>query len=173
MSWEIDPFHTLVEFSVVHLKINVVKGRFNEVHGSIDLDIQHPENSWVKAQITTASIDTGLAPRDGHLRSADFFDAARYPTILFESTAIEQTGETSSIVTGNLTLHGITSPVSFQTNFTGRARDSDTRGWRIGFFAAGMLDRRKFGMQFNRLTEGVAVVGNEVRIELHIEAIQL
>lgn len=173
MAWEIDPFHTLVEFSVVHLMINIVKGRFKEVRGSIHLDVQQPENSWVKAQINAASIDTGVAPRDGHLRSADFFDVARYPLITFESTAVQQTGEKSSVVIGNLTLHGVTHPVSFQTKFTGYTRDPETGGWRVGISALGTIDRRIFDMQFNRLTEGVALVGNEARIELHIEAVQM
>jgi polyisoprenoid-binding protein YceI len=173
MPWEIDPFHTLVEFSVVHLMINIVKGRFKEVHGSIYLDTQHPENSWVKAQVNTASIDTGVAPRDGHLRSADFFDAVKYPLITFESTSVQQTGEKSSVVTGNLSLHGVTRPVSFQTKFTGYVRDPETNGWRIGLSATSTIDRRMFDMHFNRLIEGVALVGNEARIELHIEAVQM
>ncbi len=173
MPWEIDPFHTLVEFSVVHLMINIVKGRFKEVRGSIYLDTQHPENSWVKAQVNTASIDTGVAPRDGHLRSADFFDAVKYPLITFESTSVQQTGEKSSVVTGNLSLHGVTRPVSFQTKFTGYVRDPETNGWRIGLSATSTIDRRMFDMHFNRLIEGVAMVGNEARIELHIEAVQM
>lgn len=173
MSWEIDPFHTLVEFSVVHLMINIVKGRFREVHGSIFLDTQHPENSWVKAQVNTASIDTGVAPRDGHLRSADFFDVVKYPLITFESTSVQQTGEMTSIVTGNLCLHGVTRPVSFQAKFTGYVRDPETGGWRIGLSATTTIDRRMFDMHFSRLVEGVALVGNEARVELHIEAVQM
>lgn len=173
MPWEIDPFHTLVEFSVIHLMINVVKGRFKEVHGSLHLDIQRPENSWVRAQVNTASIDTGVAPRDGHLRSADFFDAVKYPIISFESTSVQQTGEKSSLVTGNLCLHGVTRQVGFQAKFTGYTRDPETGGWRIGLSAAATVDRRMFDMHFNRLIEGVAMVGNEARIELHIEALQM
>lgn len=173
MAWEIDPFHTLVEFSVVHLKINIVKGRFKEVRGSLHLDTQQPENSWVKAQVNTASIDTGVAARDGHLRSADFFEAVKYPTIAFESTALERTGETTSLVTGNLTLHGVTRPVTFQAKFTGYTRDVDTKGWRVGLTATGVVDRRMFDMNFNRLIEGSAMVGNEARVKLYIEAVQM
>lgn len=173
MPWEIDPFHTLVEFSVVHLKINLVKGRFKEVRGSLHLDIQQPGNSWVKAYVNAASIDTGVPARDGHLRSADFFASAKYPTISFESTAVRPTGETTSMVTGNLTLHGITHPVTFQTKFTGYTRDLETKGWRVGLAAMGIIDRRTFEMNFNRVVEGVAMVGHEARIELYIEAIQM
>lgn len=173
MAWEIDPFHTLVEFSVVHLKINIVKGRFKEVRGSLHLDVQQPENSWVRAQVNTASIDTGVAARDGHLRSADFFEAVKYPVITFESAAIERTGETTSLVTGNLTLHGVTRAVTFQTKFTGYTRDVDTKGWRVGLTATGVIDRRQFDMNFSRLIEGVAMVGNEARVKLYIEAVQM
>lgn len=173
MPWEIDPFHTLVEFSVVHLMINIVKGRFKEVRGSIHLDVQHPEKSWVKAQVNAASIDTGVAARDGHLRSADFFEVAKYPAITFESTAVQQTGEKSSLVTGDLTLHGITCSISFHTKFTGYTRDPETGGWRMGLTATGTLDRRMFHMRFNRLAEGIAIVGHETLVELHMEAIQM
>lgn len=173
MPWEIDPFHTLVEFSVVHLKINVVKGRFKEAHGSIHLDVQHPEQSWVKAQINAASVDTGVHPRDGHLRSADFFEVSKHPLIIFESTAVKQSGERKAIVAGNLTLHGVTAPVNFETTFTGYTRDPEAGGWRIGLFARGSVDRRTFQMNFNRLIEGVAMVGYETHIELHIEAVQV
>lgn len=173
MAWEIDPFHTLVEFSVVHLKINIVKGRFKEVRGSLHLDIQYPENSWVKAQVNTASIDTGVAARDGHLRSADFFDVVKYPTIVFESVLVEQTGETTGKVTGNLTLHGITRQVTFDAKFTGYTRDAETRGWRVGLSATAVIDRRHFDMFFNKRAEGVVLVGNEARIEMFIEAVQM
>lgn len=104
MVWIIDPLHTLVEFSVVHLKINLVKGRFYEVRGSLHLDFQYPERSWVKAQINAASLSIGVATRDQHLRSADFFDTTRYPFINFESTHVQQTEAAKGLVTGNLTL---------------------------------------------------------------------
>ncbi len=174
MLWVIDPFHTLVEFSVVHLKINIVKGRFKEVQGSIYLDVERPEESRVRAEVNAASIDTNMLARDGHLRSADFFEVARYPLITFESTLVQQTGTKSSLVTGNLTLHGITRPVSFEAEFRGAARDPETGNWRIGLFAAGAIDRRMFTMLYGSPGEkSVGIVGNEVRIELHIEAIHM
>jgi polyisoprenoid-binding protein YceI len=169
MSWVIDPFHTLVEFSVVHLTINIVKGRFKEVRGSIYLDNQRPEKSWVKAQVNATSIDSGIIARDSHLRSTDFFDVARYPTITFASTVVQQTGAKSGVVTGDLTLRGITYPVSFQTEFNGSVRDPETGGQRLGFFATAVIDRRAFNMR-NPPQE---LIGNEVRIELHIEAVEM
>jgi polyisoprenoid-binding protein YceI len=169
MAWVIDPFHTLVEFSVVHLTINIVKGRFKEVRGSIYLDHRRPEKSWVKTQVSTASIDSGIIARDNELRSAKFFDAATYPTITFASTVVQQTGPKSGIVIGDLTIRGITRPVSFQTEFNGSARDPETGNQRIGFFATAIIDRRAFNMMFPPQD----FIGNEVRIELHIEAIEM
>src|SRR5579884_2028497 len=161
MSWVIDPFHTLVEFSVVHLTINIVKGRFKEVRGSIYLDNRRPENSWVKAQVNTASIDSGIIARDNQLRSANFFDVANYPTITFASMVVQQTGPKSGMVIGELTLRGVTYPVSFQTEFNGSVLDPETGGQRIGFFATTIIDRRAFNM----LQPPPEIIGHEVRIE--------
>jgi polyisoprenoid-binding protein YceI len=169
MPWIIDPFHTLVEFSVVHLTINIVKGRFKEVRGSIYLDNMRPENSWVQAQVNAASIDSGIIARDNQLRSANFFDVATYHTITFASTVVQQTGPKSGMVTGNLTLRGVTYPVSFQTEFNGSVRDPETGGQRLGFFATTIIDRRTFNM----LQPPQEFIGHEVRIELHIEAVEM
>lgn len=173
MPWEIDPSHTLVEFSVQHLMINVVKGRFTDVWGTIHLDTRQPENSWVKAAVATASIYTGTPQRDDHLRSSDFFDAERYSTITFESTRVRRTDAKSCVVIGNLTIHGITRTVSFQVDFTGYARDPLTNQWRVGMTAIGQVDRRMFDMHFNQILEaGISLVGHETHIELRIEAVQ-
>lgn len=174
MTWVIDPLHTLVEFSVVHLKINLVKGRFYEVRGSLHIDFQNPENSWVKAQVNVASISTGVAARDRHLRSPDFFDVATYPTIDFESTNIQQTSPKSGIVTGKLTLHGVTRTVEFQTQFGGSTQDPESNSWRVGFAAKGTINRRMFNMHYAQLARGdVALVGDQTNIELHLEAVQI
>jgi polyisoprenoid-binding protein YceI len=172
--WEIDSAHTLVEFTVDHLSINVVKGRFDEVQGNLHLDTRQPENSWVKAVVNATSISTGIAQRDKHLLSSDFFDAERYPTISFESTRVRRTGQKSGTIIGNFTLRGITRTVSFQAEFTGYARDPFTNRWKMGLFAVGVIDRRMFDMRFSQVMEaGIALIGNETRIELHIEAIQV
>jgi polyisoprenoid-binding protein YceI len=174
MPWEIDPFHTLVEFSVWHLMINIVKGRFKEVRGTIHLDPKRPEEASVRAEVNTASIDTGVSTRDGHLRSSDFFEVVKYPTILFESSSVQQTGAKSAVVTGNLTLHGVARSIQFQAELTGYTRDPETGGWRIGLSASTVLDRRTFNMHFQQLVDkSITLIGNEVRITLHIEAIQM
>lgn len=174
MLWEIDPEHTLVEFSVNHLMINIVKGRFNDAQGRIYLDTKQPQNSWVKASIPVVTIYTGIARRDSHLRSADFFNVEEYPTITFESTRVRQTSSKSCMVTGNLTLHGLTRTVSFQADFTGYARDPITNKWKLGISAVGQIDRRMFHMTFNQMLEaGISLIDYETRIELRIEAVQV
>jgi polyisoprenoid-binding protein YceI len=174
MLWEIDPDHTLVEFSVRHLAINLVKGRFSEVQGTIYLDTNQPENSWVKAMVNAASIYTGNAQRDAHLRSADFFDVEQYPNITFESVRVRRTGMKSCTVVGNLTIHGIARTVSFNTDFTGYARDPMNDKWKLGMTAAGQIDRRTFHMQFNQVIDiGISLIDYETGIELRIEATQV
>ncbi|HEY4385702.1 MAG TPA: YceI family protein, partial [Ktedonobacteraceae bacterium] len=164
---------TLVEFSVKHLMINVVKGRFNEVQGSIFFDTQQPENSWVKASVNAASISTGIEQRNMHLRSADFFDTEHYPTITFESTRVRRTAVKSGVVIGNLTIRGITHTVSFQTDFNGYAPDPFSDGWRLGLLSVATIDRRLFGMHFNHaLDSGISLVGYNTRIELCMEAVK-
>lgn len=173
MAWEIDPYHSLVEFSVKHLMISTVKGRFSDVHGTLILDPQHPEYSSVKAQIQTASVDTGMPQRDAHLRSADFFDTNRYPTITFESTQVKPVGQNRCIVEGILNLHGISKPIAMQTVYTGQGPDPFTDAWRVGLYASTAFDRRQFGMMFKQDKRGVAIVSFETLITISIEAVQV
>lgn len=170
MAWEIDPFHTSVEFSVKHLMISTVKGRFRTVRGTLHLDPKQPANSSVQAQVEAASIDTGVAQRDAHLRSADFFEVAKYPNITLVSRQIRLVSQNRCVLTGDLTLHGVTKPVQFHVEFTGRARDIFTDAWRVGMYAVTMIDRRDFGMDFNQMKTGIAFVGYEVRIDINLEA---
>lgn len=172
MAWEIDAFHSLVEFSVRHLHINTVKGRFNGVHGSLHIDPKHPENSSVKAQVQVANIDTGVPQRDAHLRSADFFDAIKYPTISFESTEVKTIDDTHCYVLGMLSLHGTTRPVTFNVIYTGYVRDPMTEAWRVGLCAVTMIDRRDFGVLLSQQQNtDILLISNEVRIEIYLEAL--
>src|SRR5579859_5958681 len=148
MAWEIDRFHSLVEFSVQHLKVATVKGRFTEVQGTIELDPQYPERSSVKAQIMTNSIHTGAPQRDVHLRTADFFEIARYPTITFESAQVKHIDRNHFTVKGNLSLHGIKRPIQLRVIYTGLSQDMLTEAWRVGLRANTVIDRRDFGMTF-------------------------
>ncbi|GCE28271.1 hypothetical protein KDA_37550 [Dictyobacter alpinus] len=174
MLFTIDPLHSLVEFRVQHLKISIVKGRFSEMHGTIQLDANTPEKTTVQAAVKTESIYTGASQRDAHLRSADFFDVAKYPTISFESTQMRLVDQTRCYMEGLFSMHGVTRPITFQVTYTGTNRDPLTNAWRIGISATTKIDRRDFGMGFNRLiTDGIAAIGNETIIEIHIEAIQM
>ncbi|HTK08585.1 MAG TPA: YceI family protein [Ktedonobacteraceae bacterium] len=171
MLWEIDPFHSLVEFSVQHLKVSTVKGRFTEVHGTTNLDTQHPEHSWVKVQIATNSIHTGASQRDAHLRSADFFEVVKYPSITYTSTQVKLIDQNRAYVNGDLTLHGVTRPVALQVMYTGNSQDLITEAWRVGLHGTTIIDRRDFGITFNKERAGTLLIGHEIRIYMTIEAI--
>ncbi|GCE20737.1 YceI family protein [Dictyobacter kobayashii] len=112
--------------------------------------------------------------RDAHLRSADFFDISRFPTMSFESTRIRLVDQNHCWLDGNFFMHGVTRPITFQVTYTGTNRDPLTNAWRIGLAANTTIDRREYGMVFNsRLIDGIAAIGNETRIEIYIEAIQM
>lgn len=168
-TWNIDPVHSAVGFKVRHFFANVV-GEFNEFEGVIDFDPAHPEKAHVEATIQITSIDTDNDDRDNHLRSADFFDAENHPTMVFRSTKVERGGEGFK-VTGDLTMRGVTKVVTFDMAFMGSGPD----GWggtRAGFAAEIKLDRKEFGISWNKtLDQGGAVLGDEVAVSLEIEAV--
>jgi polyisoprenoid-binding protein YceI len=169
-TWKLDPAHTLVEFSAKHLMITTVKGRITDVEGTIVSDGEDPKNSSVEVALKAASLDTRTEQRDQHLRSADFLDAEKYPEIKFRSTRIEGDKE-SFKMTGDLTIRGVTKPVTLVASFEGRTRDP-WGGERIGFSASGKIDRREFGLTWNQALEtGGVVVGNDIKINLEVEAV--
>src|SRR5690349_15408747 len=120
MSWDIDPIHSQVTFSVRHLMVSTVRGRFNVVRGQLHIDEQQPANSWVEAEAEAASINTYNEQRDGHLRSADFFETEKYPLITFKSTRVEYVGGQDYKVTGDLTIHGVSKQVTFDAEYHGQ-----------------------------------------------------
>lgn len=171
--WTIDPAHSLVELSAKHMMITKVKGRFSGISGSIYTDEQHPDRSGVEVEIAADTIDTRAADRDKHLRSADFLDVERFPTITFKSTRVEgayaQPGDRFR-VTGDLTIHGTTRPVTLDVTYDGRGKDP-WGGERASFSATTSLDRRDFGLQWNQALEtGGILVSNEIRISLEVQA---
>jgi polyisoprenoid-binding protein YceI len=170
-TWRIDPAHSIAEFAVKHLMVSTVKGRFKELEGRIHLDEAWPENSSVEARIPVASIDTGIADRDAHLRSDDFFNAERYPYITFKSTRVERVSDGDWRVAGDLTIRDITQPVVLETEFDGRS--TGPAGEVVAFTAEASLSRKDFGLKWNAVLEsGTVVVGDRVRITLNIEAIR-
>lgn len=171
-TWTIDPAHTTVEFSLKHLMISTVRGHFGAVSGTIVLDEQNPSASSVTAEIDVTSIDTRQEQRDAHLRSADFFDVEKFPTIAFRSTRIEALGGGSYNVHGDLTIRDVTRPVVLETTDEGRGGDP-WGGQRAGFSATTKIDRRDFGLTWNQALEtGGVLVGNDIKISLEVQAVK-
>ncbi len=171
--WTIDPAHTLVGFSARHMMITTVRGRFSDVRGALALDDADGARSAVAVDITAASIDTGNAQRDEHLRSSDFLDAAAHPALTFRSTRIEGdplAERTPFRVVGELTIRGVTREVVLDARLTGRGRDP----WgaeKVSFTATTRIDRRDYGLTWNAALEtGGVLVSNEIGIELEVQA---
>lgn len=169
--WNLDPSHSQAEFAVRHLMIATVRGHFHDIKGTI---IGDPEN-WTEAQIEAAiaadSIDTRNTDRDDHLRSADFFEAEKYPEIRFKSKQVTEAGEGQYKVVGDLTIKDVTKEVVLDTTFNGTAVDP-WGGRRAGFSAEATIDRTDFGLKWNQALEtGGVLVGDEVRLRIEAEAV--
>jgi polyisoprenoid-binding protein YceI len=167
-SFKIDPVHSTIGFKIRHLA-GMVTGRFGGESGTIRLDAEHPEQSSVEATIPVASIDTATAKRDEHLKSADFFDAAQYPAITFKSKKVSVTGKDNAEVLGDLTIHGVTKEVTLHVQLLGKVNGPNGTP-QTGWEATTKINRADFGLKWNKLVEGVAMVGDEVEISLQIEA---
>ena len=169
-TWDVDPAHSTVEFSVRHMMVTTVKGQFQKVKGTVELDEKDPTKSTVEVSIETASIDTREAKRDAHLKSPDFFDAAKFPTLTFKSTKVEKAGKGKFKVTGDLTMHGITKAVVLAVEGPS-ASIKDPFGRTVrGVMATGKLDRKDWGMTWNKaLDSGGLVVSDEVKLEINAE----
>ena len=170
-TWDLDPAHTSVQFSVRHLMVSNVRGEFGKVSGTVQADDADPSRSKIEAEIDAASVDTRIEKRDNHLRSADFLDVAKYPKITFVSTKIEPAGAGHFKVTGDLTLHGITRPVVLDVQGP-TAEIKDPRGnTRAGAEATTRINRKDFGLVWNQaLDAGGVAVGDEVAITIDVEA---
>ncbi len=170
--YNLDPAHTDVAFSIDHLVINTVQGRFKEVTGSVTLDDKNNVTE-AKATIQTKSIDTGIEKRDNHLRSADFFDVEKFPTLTFEAKKIvEQGGEKA--LSGTLTMHGVSKEIALPFTIKGPVKDPLKRGTSvIGIHAHTKLNRKDFGLTWNKIIEaGGLAVGEEVEITINAEAVK-
>jgi polyisoprenoid-binding protein YceI len=168
-TWNIDPAHTNVEFGIRHLMISTVKGRFAQVGGSATIDTANPSAMTLDVEIGVASIDTRQEQRDAHLRSADFFDVERFPTMRFVGTRIDGDIDAEFTLDGELTIRDVTRPLVLHVTSEGRVRDP----WgneRAGFSATGKIDRRAYGLTWNQALEaGGVVVGDEVKISVDVE----
>lgn len=173
--WDIDPAHSSVEFAVKHMMFTTVRGRFKDVSGTLEVDEARPDDSVVEVELATASIDTGVDKRDDHLRSGDFLNVENHPKITFRSTRIEgastEPGSEFKVV-GDLTIRGTTREVVLDATFGGRGTDPWGKE-RFGVAASAKIDRRKWGIEWNQALEaGGILVGNEVKIELEVQAVQ-
>jgi polyisoprenoid-binding protein YceI len=170
--WTVDAAHSNVEFAVKHLMIATVKGRFARVEGTVELDDRDLSRASIAVTIDAASIDTRVEQRDQHLRSPDFFDVARFPTIEFRSKGVEVLGEGRLRISGALTMHGVTRDVVIDAAEEGRTRDP-WGGDRAGFSASAKLSRKDFGLTWNQLLEtGGLAVGDDIRISLDVELVR-
>lgn len=169
-SWVIDPAHTDVLFTATHMMVTRVRGKFTEVAGRLALDEEDPTRSTAEVSIKAASVDTGVAARDEHLRSADFFDVANHLEITFRSRAIERRGDSAYRVVGDLTIKGVTRPVELDVTVLGFYRSmKGTR--RVGFSGSTTINREDWGLTWNvALEAGGWLVGKEIRIEFEVAA---
>jgi polyisoprenoid-binding protein YceI len=170
--YALDPAHTRIGFRSRHAMVTTVRGHFTSVSGTAHLDSASPGESWVRVDIDTASVDTGQADRDGHLTSADFFDAERHPRMTFASTAVEQVGPATYRVTGDLTVKDVTRSTSVDFEMTGSAVDP-FGNLRVGFEGVLVIQRSDWGLTWNAVLEtGGVLVSDKVQVEFDVSAIR-
>lgn len=171
-TWQIDPAHTNVEFTVRHMMISNVKGQFQKTSGTISANGNDPATAKIDATIDANSVNTRVEKRDNHLKSPDFLDVAKYPTITFKSNKVEAEGPNKWKVTGDLTLHGVTKPVVLEVETSG-APIQVMGNTRAGASATTTIKRSDFGLTWNKALEaGGVMVGDEVAISIDVEAIK-
>jgi polyisoprenoid-binding protein YceI len=172
-NWNIDTVHSGINFSVRHMVVSKVRGRFTKFSGTLTLDDGDLSRSRVEVAIDAASIDTGTPQRDGHLRSPDFLDAERFPELRFNSARVEKVAEDRYRVTGGLTIRDVTREVVLDVEYGGRAKDP----WgneRVGFIAKTSFDRKEFGLGWNQVLEaGGVLVGDRIDIDLEVQGVRV
>jgi polyisoprenoid-binding protein YceI len=172
-TWKIDPAHSAAEFKVKHMMISNVKGKFSGLSGALKLDETNYAHSTVDASIPVSTINTGEDQRDGHLKSAEFFDADKFPAMTFKSTNIDSTGGGSYEVTGDLTIRGVTKPVVLKVEDVSEPSKDPWGNHRIGLTGTTKINRKDFGVSYNSALEtGGVLVGEEVAITLDLQFIK-
>ena len=170
MFWYIDPVHSQVGFSVKHMMVSTVRGRLGKLTGRLELDPKAPEKATFEVSADVTGIDTGEAKRDGHLRSADFFNAEKYPSITFKSNAIFRQGEGKYTASGDLVIRDVTRPVSFDIELEGIGVDGQG-GQHLGATATVAIDRTDFGLVWNMPVPNGVLVSEKVKIQIDLQAI--
>lgn len=169
--WTIDPDHSVAAFAVRHLRVADVRGQFNGITGTILYDPEDPSRSSVEAAIDVSIMTTGIRKRDDHLMSPDFFDAGGYPLITFRSTKIEITGPGTAKIAGDLTIRGISHPVTMDAEFSGPVKSPFGGETTMGFFASAVINRFDYNVRWNEVMEdGGFIVGKDVKITVDVEA---
>jgi polyisoprenoid-binding protein YceI len=171
-NWQLDPYHTQVEFSAKHLGMMTVRGYFDEVSATADIDPDHPETASVDVTISTASIRTNNAVRDNDIRSSNFLEVEQFPVITFKSTGVEPSGADRLTLTGDLTIKGTTHPVALQVTKYGEFNDPGMMGHRIAYGATTKINRKDFGLKFNAVLDGKLVVSDEIQIMIEGELVE-
>ena len=172
-AWKLDPVHSVAEFKVKHMMISNVKGQFTGISGALTLDETDITKSQVEATIDASSINTREPQRDGHLKSADFFDVEKFPTLSFRSTSVKRTGDDELAVTGDLTIHGVTHQVLFKVEGPSAPCKDPWGNTRLGLSAVTKINRKDFGVAWNAaLDAGGILVGEEVTITLEVEFVR-
>jgi polyisoprenoid-binding protein YceI len=173
ITWNIDPAHSRAEFKVKHMMISNVKGSFSGISGTLVQDPANPSLSSIDASIDIGTVSTGDEKRDEHLKSADFFHHEQHPHMTFKSTKVEKKGDEEYSVTGDLTIHGITKPVTFAVEGPSLPAKDPWGNTRIGLSAITRINRKEFGLSWNAALEsGGILVGEEVQIMLDVQLIQ-
>jgi polyisoprenoid-binding protein YceI len=170
--WQLDPYHTQVEFAAKHLGMMTVRGHFADVSSTANIDPEHPEAASVEVTIQTGSIRTNHEVRDNDLRSSNFLEVDKYPTMTFTSTGVEPAGQDQWALTGDQTIKGNTRPVTIQVTKYGEFNDPGMMGHRIAYSAHTKIDRRDFGLTFNMLLDGRWVVSDEIQISVEGELVE-
>jgi polyisoprenoid-binding protein YceI len=172
-TWTIDPAHSVAEFKVKHMMISNVKGQFSGISGRLNLDEKDVTNSFIEATIDAASINTRDAQRDAHLKSADFFDVEKFPTLSFTSARVTRKAEDELEVQGELTIHGVTRTVRFTVEGPTAAGKDPWGNTRIGVSATTKINRKDYGLTWNAALEtGGILVGEDVTITLDIQFVK-
>ncbi len=171
-TWQLDPYHTQIEFSAKHLGMMTVRGSFDEFSAKADIDPEHPEAASVEVTISTASIRTNHPVRDNDLRSGNFLEVEKYPEMTFKSTGVQAAGPDHYTLTGDLTIKGNTRPVSLDVTRYGEFNDPGMMGHRIAYSATTKINRKEFGLSFNAILDGRLVVSEDIQIAIEGELVE-
>jgi polyisoprenoid-binding protein YceI len=170
--WQLDPYHTQIEFATKHLGMMTVRGYFDEFSAKADIDPANPAAASVEVTISTASIRTNHPMRDNDLRSGNFLEVEKHPEITFKSTGVQAAGPDQYTLTGDLTIKGNTHPVALHVTRYGEFNDPGMMGHRIAYGATTKINRKDFGLTFNAILDGRIVVGEEIQIAIEGELVE-